>query len=132
MHYTSYSKHAVAQGKKVLRQLLPKVKARLADLTPEQISDLILKGRTDVGRSIIPYLREDNIKAVMYRERPGGKWITDFMLDQSDGVTNVIGTPERSPLASKAEAEAWAFTTLTGVNLTGTYAWAASEPAGTA
>jgi hypothetical protein len=88
------------QGRRLLRELLPwaKAESRKAEVETEIGSAL--------GRSVVTYLTEDNLDALLIYPAPKGGWHADVVLKSvPPGVPNVFGTPVENPCRTRAEAE---------------------------
>jgi hypothetical protein len=94
---TPYTRHAIAQGKKTLKRLLP---------IAMQMTDCSLRPDTLNGVLIMPHLTPDNLKSVLFYEVCGG-WIADLVLRDGAGLHghNVLGTQSHAPQPSRALAE---------------------------
>ena len=92
-------------GARLLRKLLPKAKAMVPEIKAE--------ARSEIGKAAMPYLREDNLQAVMIYEVPTGGWMADVLCKHvPPGISNAFGTPVGEPLSSREEALEGAVRTL--------------------
>ena len=86
-------------GRRLLQILLPRAREQLANgkATWQPMSAL--------GRAQAPYLRIDNVDAVMIYQAPKGGWHGDVVLRSvPDGVPNVLGSPVENPCPTREMA----------------------------
>lgn len=88
-----------AAGRRLLRILLPRAEER------SKTAGYSWKPMSALGRAQSPYLRVDNIDAVMIYQAPKGGWHGDVVMKQVPvGIPNVLGTPVENPCPSREMA----------------------------
>jgi hypothetical protein len=101
-----YSKHAFADGRRLLKKLLPLAVAKISPTWR-------FEAQTDDGRAAIPVYQSAPLEAViLYQFRRG--WYADIVFDV-DRPNNVVGTPMSAPLASMKEAQDYAIDTIAAI-----------------
>lgn len=112
-----FSKHAVNEGRKLLRKLLPQAyqMARTGRVG-------VLRPQTDIGVRIQSYMVLSNCDSLVLRQLGRGGWVADILLKvgMANGTPegdegNIIGTPNHEAFASRAEAEVAGFGLLVAV-----------------
>ena len=82
----------------LLHEVLPR-----ARIMARESSDL--KAVSALAQAARPYMREDNLAALLVYRTPLGGWIADVLLkDVPPGISNLMGTPTRYPLTTRDEA----------------------------
>lgn len=89
----------IIAGRRLLQILLPRAKERLKD------AEHSWQPMSALGRAQAPYLKIENVEAVMIYQAPKGGWHGDVVLKEvPDGVPNVLGTPVEHPCPTREMA----------------------------
>jgi len=98
---------------RLLGELLPAARELKAKLTKPLIDP---EAMSPLGRSMLPYVREENLAAVTIERGEKGGWIADIHLSNTPpGVPNTFGSSVAYPLATEAEARSSAIRLLAGL-----------------
>lgn len=90
----------LARAETMLRSVMAQAEEEAGKLNIE------LDSSSPLGKQIVQYCSRDNLFGLHIHHRLPWGWYADLLLqDMPLGTANVIGTPSRSPLASREEAE---------------------------
>jgi hypothetical protein len=96
---TNYTEQQMRQGIRRLGSLLPSARAEAA----KDGDRIVFESTTSKAQA--PYIREDNLFALIVYQAPKGGWHADLLMrDTPPGVSNIIGTQVEEPLATETEA----------------------------
>lgn len=106
-----FTRRELREGRERLAQWLPRVRAQI-DLSDTRES---MVPTTLIAQSITARLTEKNFDAIVIRRSRGG-WHADILLrGMPTGLSDVLGTPEAQPLASREAAETAAMLLFRGL-----------------
>lgn len=105
MARTEYTDRELRQGRRLLKEILPRTKAKVMKMRREEPGKLSLAPKSHQGSSLMSRLRQENLEALVIYQRNGGRWYADLLLKKMPvGAPNVMGTPVSDPLSSEKEA----------------------------
>ncbi len=97
-----------AQGRQRLQEWLPRARDEAADRL-----DATFKAQSGLGRALAPYIREDNLDALVVYPAPNGGWHADVIFRSvPQGVADSIGSPVSAPLPTREDAESFLYNIL--------------------
>lgn len=89
----------VAEGRGLLKQLLAEIDA-MADPTKTAMTMA-----SPIGQAMAPYIRRDNLESVAIWLQAPGQWSGGIVLSWTPpGISNILGIPTASPVASREQA----------------------------
>lgn len=95
------------QGVRRLHGLLPKARAEVRK------GGHSFSEPSAIFEAVLPWIREDNLQALVVHPAPLGGFHTDLVLRQvPPGVSNAFGTPAQTPCRTREEAEQVAYMLL--------------------
>lgn len=105
-----FTYHEIQVGRRLLKTLLPRARELWAE------SENKWAPQTGLGEAVGPFLRVDNLEAIMIYQANLGGWHSDFLLKRVPlGIPNIIGTPVEEPLPSRQAAQDRAEEMLCGI-----------------